>query len=76
LGEFFRLINNKPLACNLLQVYCKEQDRELLKDFYYQDDRRIESANLSLEESFGEQVSTLMVVMRRLVGMSLMGIIL
>ncbi|KAG2182766.1 hypothetical protein INT44_005746 [Umbelopsis vinacea] len=54
LGEFFRLINNKPLACNLLQVYCKEQDRELLKDFYYQDDRRIESANLSLEESFGE----------------------
>jgi hypothetical protein len=56
LGEFFRLINNKPLACNLLQVYCKEQDRELLKDFYYQDDRRIESANLSLEESFGETV--------------------
>ncbi|CAM0139156.1 Vacuolar protein sorting-associated protein 16 [Umbelopsis sp. WA50703] len=55
LGEFFRLINNKPLACNLLQVYCKEQDRELLKDFYYQDDRQIESANLSLEESFTEQ---------------------
>jgi len=54
LGEFFRLINNKPLACNLLQVYCKEQDRELLKDFYYQDDRRIESANLSLEDSFGD----------------------
>ncbi|KAI8391556.1 Vps16, C-terminal region-domain-containing protein [Radiomyces spectabilis] len=52
LGEFFRIINNKPLACDLLEVYCKEQDKELLKDFYYQDDRRIESANVILSESF------------------------
>ncbi|SAM01302.1 hypothetical protein [Absidia glauca] len=54
LGEFFRMINNKPLACSLLEVYCKEQDRELLKDFYYQDDRRIDSANATLSEGFDQ----------------------
>ncbi|KAG2191805.1 hypothetical protein INT46_001161 [Mucor plumbeus] len=54
LGEFFRMINNKPMACNLLEVYCKEQDTELLKDFYYQDDRRIDSANVVLSEGFAE----------------------
>ncbi|KAI9486646.1 MAG: Vps16, C-terminal region-domain-containing protein [Benjaminiella poitrasii] len=54
LGEFFRIINNKPMACNLLEVYCKEQDTELLKDFYYQDDRRIDSANVVLLEAFSE----------------------
>ncbi|KAI9491794.1 Vps16, C-terminal region-domain-containing protein [Zychaea mexicana] len=52
LGEFFRMINNKPLACSLLEVYCKQQDKELLKDFYYQDDRRVESANVILLEGF------------------------
>ncbi|CDH59927.1 vacuolar protein sorting vps16 [Lichtheimia corymbifera JMRC:FSU:9682] len=55
LGEFFRVINNKPLACSLLEVYCKEQDKELLKDFYYQDDRRIDSANTILSEGFEHQ---------------------
>lgn len=57
LGEFFRVINNKPLACSLLEVYCKEQDKELLKDFYYQDDRRIDSANTILSEGFEQHVS-------------------
>ncbi|KAI1311299.1 hypothetical protein EDD11_003512 [Mortierella claussenii] len=51
-GEFFRVINNKPLACNLLESYCKQRDPEFLKDFYYQDDRLVDSANLSLMESF------------------------
>lgn len=36
-------------ASRLLQVYAREQDRELLRDFYYSDDRRVESAVLSLE---------------------------
>lgn len=44
------------MACNLLEVYCKEQDTELLKDFYYQDDRRIDSANIVLAEGFTEMV--------------------
>ncbi|RUS17640.1 Vps16, N-terminal region-domain-containing protein, partial [Endogone sp. FLAS-F59071] len=55
LGEFFRIINNKPLACNLLEVYCKEQDKQMLRDFYYQDDRRSDSATVTILESFEEE---------------------
>ncbi|KAN0061331.1 Vacuolar protein sorting-associated protein 16 [Thecaphora frezii] len=40
------------LASNLLEVYARELDRDLLKDFYYQDDRRTDSAILSLEEAY------------------------
>ncbi|KAI8327280.1 Vps16, C-terminal region-domain-containing protein [Choanephora cucurbitarum] len=54
LGDFFRMINNKPMACNLLEVYCKEQNIELLRDFYYQDDRSIDGANIRLIEGFSE----------------------
>jgi hypothetical protein len=57
LGEFFRTINNKPMACSLLEVYCKEQDIELLKDFYFQDDRLIDRANIILNQGFSEMVS-------------------
>lgn len=56
LGNFFRLIDNKPDAAALLQVYAKENDVELLRDFYYQDDRRIESGVLALKESLGTNV--------------------
>ncbi|KAJ3259192.1 hypothetical protein HK103_002839 [Boothiomyces macroporosus] len=45
-AEFFRIINDKPLACALLEIYAKQQDPQLLRDFYYQDDRRVSSANL------------------------------
>lgn len=58
LGEFFRIINNKPVACHLLESYCKQQDPELLKDFYYQDDRTVDRANLTLMESFRQKDST------------------
>lgn len=55
LGTFFRLIEDGgerlTLASRLLQVYAREQNREMLRDFYYSDDRRVESAVLSLEES-------------------------
>ncbi|KAF9172947.1 hypothetical protein BGX21_004216 [Mortierella sp. AD011] len=69
LGEFFRIINNKPLACNLLESYCKQQDPELLKDFYYQDDRRVDSANLTFLESFqikdtGERINKIKAALR------------
>lgn len=43
------------LACNLLESYAKEEDLELLKDFYYQDDRRTESALLALDEARGKE---------------------
>lgn len=38
------------LSSRLLQVDALEQNREILHDFYYNDDRRIESAVLALEE--------------------------
>ncbi len=55
LGSFFRLIEDGGAALapasRLLQVYAREQNREMLGDFYYSDDRRVESAVLSLEEA-------------------------
>ncbi|KAF9437396.1 hypothetical protein BGZ76_000869 [Entomortierella beljakovae] len=56
--DFFRIINNKPLACNLLESYCKQQDRGLLTNFYYQDDRRVDIANLMLLESYQAKDNT------------------
>ncbi|KAF8190560.1 vacuolar assembling/sorting protein VPS16 [Pholiota molesta] len=55
LGSFFRLLEDggKTLApaSKLLEVYAREQNREMLRDFYYSDDRRVESAVLSLDEA-------------------------
>lgn len=34
LAEFFRLLNNKPMASNLLEVYGRQNDINLLKDFF------------------------------------------
>ncbi|PWN40711.1 hypothetical protein IE81DRAFT_325313 [Ceraceosorus guamensis] len=57
------MASNKPppsatdhihLAANLLEVYARSEDQELLRDFYYQDDRRTDGATLSLEEAAGE----------------------
>lgn len=57
LGDFFRLIDRKPDAAALLQVYARENDVEMLRDFYYQDDRRRQTACLALEESLSQVVS-------------------
>jgi hypothetical protein len=62
LGNFFRFLDNKPDAAALLQVYARKHDVELLRDFYYQDDRRTESACLALRESlaaadFGDRMA-------------------
>lgn len=46
------------LASNLLESYAKEVDRDLLKDFYYQDDRRTDSAILALEEANAMQTAS------------------
>ncbi|KAI0325164.1 vacuolar protein sorting-associated protein 16 [Cubamyces sp. BRFM 1775] len=55
LGSFFRLIEEGgprlALASRLLQVYAREQNRDMLRDFYYSDDRRVESAVLCLEDA-------------------------
>ncbi|RPD64273.1 vacuolar protein sorting-associated protein 16 [Lentinus tigrinus ALCF2SS1-7] len=59
LGSFFRLIEEGgprlALASRLLQVYAREQNRDMLRDFYYSDDRRVESAVLCLEDAARSQ---------------------
>ena len=65
IGNFFRFVDNKPRAAALLQVYAKENDVELLRDFYFQDDRRTESAILSLEESLKATVNILIIHLER-----------
>lgn len=56
LGNFFRFVDNKPDAAALLAVAAKRDDRELLRDFYFQDDRRTETACLALEEALTTEV--------------------
>ena len=55
LGTFFRLIedggSSLAPASRLPQVYAREQNLEMLRDFYYSDDRRVEKFVLSLEEA-------------------------
>ncbi|KAI9816858.1 MAG: hypothetical protein M1827_001503 [Pycnora praestabilis] len=51
LASFFRVINNRPVATALVESSARDQDTELLKDLYYQDDRRLDGSNLLLSES-------------------------
>ncbi|KDN52476.1 hypothetical protein K437DRAFT_214166, partial [Tilletiaria anomala UBC 951] len=48
------------LASNLLEVYARNEDRELLRDFYFQDDRRTESALLAIEEGYEYPIEGIM----------------
>ena len=55
-GDFFHILDdsvspNLTPAIKLLQVYARQGDRQLLRDYYYQDDRRTESACLEMEEA-------------------------
>lgn len=51
LASFFRVINNRPVATALVESSARAQDKELLKDLYYQDDRRLDGSNLLLSEA-------------------------
>lgn len=46
LATFFRTINSRPVATALVEATSQQLDRPLLKDLYYQDDRRLDGANL------------------------------
>ncbi|KXS16595.1 hypothetical protein M427DRAFT_110909 [Gonapodya prolifera JEL478] len=56
-AEFFRSVASEPAAARRLEVYARRQwevggeDAGLLKDFYYQDDRRGEGADVLVAES-------------------------
>lgn len=47
-------------------MYAREQNRDMLRDFYYSDDRRVESAVLCLEDAASSSVRRLSLVCVRL----------
>ncbi|USW50105.1 Putative vacuolar protein sorting-associated protein [Septoria linicola] len=51
LSSFFRTINSRPVATAIVEASAIDQDVELLKDLYYQDDRRLDGANLLISEA-------------------------
>ncbi|KAI9760862.1 MAG: Kinesin [Chaenotheca gracillima] len=51
LASFFRVINNRPVATALVETSAQDQDHDLLKDLYYQDDRRLDGANMLFSEA-------------------------
>ena len=52
LAGFFRVINSRPTATALVESAAKmEGDNSLLKDLYYQDDRRVDGASVFIRES-------------------------
>ncbi|KAL8985874.1 MAG: hypothetical protein Q9205_000524 [Flavoplaca limonia] len=56
LASFFRLLTNRPVATAIVESSAKGQDQELLKDLYYQDDRRLDGANLLFSEALNQTV--------------------
>lgn len=58
LASFFRVINSRPVATALVESSAWDQDRELLKDLYYQDDRRLDGSNLLLSEAIVQESHT------------------
>jgi hypothetical protein len=54
LASFFRVINSRPVASALVESSAADQDRDLLKDLYYQDDRRLDGSNLLLTEALSQ----------------------
>ncbi|KAF2196997.1 vacuolar protein sorting-associated protein 16 [Delitschia confertaspora ATCC 74209] len=55
LASFFRVINTRPVATALVEASAADQDRELLKDLYYQDDRRLDGSNLLVSEALSQK---------------------
>ncbi|RKF53189.1 putative vacuolar protein sorting-associated protein 16-like protein [Golovinomyces cichoracearum] len=51
LASFCRIINNRPVATALVESSAQEDDPELLKDLYYQDDKPIEGACVFVREA-------------------------
>ena len=54
LASFFRLLTNRPLATALVESSARDQDQTLLKDLYYQDDRRLDGANLLFSDALAQ----------------------
>ena len=57
LASFFRVINTRPVATSLIESSARGDDDGLLKDLYYQDDRRLDGANIFLREALEQSDS-------------------
>jgi hypothetical protein len=57
-GDFLRFIHTKPGARELFVQFCRETDRERLKDYYFQHDMFKETGNLLLEDAYKEERDT------------------
>jgi TusA-related sulfurtransferase len=55
-GELFKIVGDKSIASDLFSCYAREQDCELLKMFYHQEDRHVDTANLTIQEAFQLEV--------------------
>ncbi|ESZ95296.1 vacuolar protein sorting [Sclerotinia borealis F-4128] len=51
LASFFRVINTRPIATSLVESSARTDDSSLLKDLYYQDDRRTDGATVFIREA-------------------------
>lgn len=54
LASFLRLLNNRPIATAIVESSARSQDKELLKDLYYQDDRRLDGANVLFTDALAQ----------------------
>ncbi|KAL4965505.1 tethering complex subunit VPS16 [Aspergillus stella-maris] len=54
LASFFRMINTRPMASALVETTAREDDTELLKDLFYQDDRPLDGSNVLLSDALKE----------------------
>jgi hypothetical protein len=66
LAGFFRLINSRPLAAALVESSARETDLELLKDFYYADDRRADGAHVVFREALGSETADLQLKLEKI----------
>ena len=54
LASFFRMLSNRPMAMALVETSARDQDTSLLKDLYYQDDRRLDGSRLLFSEALAQ----------------------
>lgn len=54
LATFFRTISSRPLATSLVEASAQNDDTELLKDLYYQDDRRLDGSLIFVRDALAQ----------------------
>ena len=56
-GEFLMAFRHLPVAYSLYLQYCREQNQNLLRDMFYQEDNYQEDANCRISQSYDEEVN-------------------